>query len=96
MNSQDRQITIGYTFLETEYWGGQFNRELKSLMLNHAFEFVDFVKFEIGVDNRRSRKAIEKIGAKLLRNEVLDNKPHVTYQISKNDFSGTLVRLQDS
>lgn len=33
------QIIIGYTFLTRKYWGGSFNRELKSLMLHHAFQF---------------------------------------------------------
>ena len=43
--------------------GGQYNREMKSLMLNHAFKFVENVVFLIGEKNIRSQKAIEKIGA---------------------------------
>src|SRR3954452_23364844 len=34
------EIEIGWTFLETAYWGGVYNRELKALMLKHAFQFV--------------------------------------------------------
>jgi RimJ/RimL family protein N-acetyltransferase len=86
LNAQNRQITVGYTFLKTDYWGGKFNRELKTLMLNHAFRFVDSVTFEIGISNLRSRKAIEKIGARLLRNEDLDSNPHVVYGINRKDF----------
>lgn len=86
LNAQNRQVTVGYTFLKTEYWGGRFNREMKTLMLNHAFRFVDSVLFEIGTDNRRSRKAIEKIGARLLRTETLDNNPHVVYGINRQEF----------
>ena len=57
------EIEIGWTFLAREYWGGQYNCEMKSLMLNHAFKFVENVVFFIGEKNIRSQKAIEKIGA---------------------------------
>ena len=57
------EIEIGWTFLAREYWGGQYNREMKSLMLNHAFKSVENVVFLIGEKNIRSQKAIEKIGA---------------------------------
>ena len=57
------EIEIGWTFLARKYWGGQYNREMKSLMLNHAFKFVENVVFLIGEKNIRSQKAIEKIGA---------------------------------
>jgi RimJ/RimL family protein N-acetyltransferase len=36
---------------------------MKRLMLEHAFRSVDRVLFVIGPDNRRSRRAVEKIGA---------------------------------
>jgi len=57
-------IAIGYTFLAKENWGTTYNRALKTLMLNHAFKFVDKVFFHIGALNIRSQKAIEKLGAK--------------------------------
>lgn len=76
-------VTIGYTFLKTAYWGGKYNGELKKLMLDHAFRYVSQVKFEIGSENHRSRKAIEKVGALLLKSELLDEKPHVVYGISR-------------
>ena len=40
---------------------------MKSLMLDHAFRFVERVVFVIGEENRRSRKAVEKIGGTLFR-----------------------------
>ena len=55
-------IEIGWTFLARAFWGGEYNRELKRLMLDHAFKFVDRVVFVIGVTNFRSQKALEKIG----------------------------------
>ena len=56
------EIEIGWTFLARAYWGGKFNGELKRLMLDHAFQFVDSVVFLIGQKNLRSQKAVEKIG----------------------------------
>ena len=57
------EIEIGWTFLAREYWGGRFNAEMKQLLLNHAFKFVESVVFFVGEDNVRSQKAMEKIGA---------------------------------
>lgn len=55
-------VEIGWTFLARAFWGGEYNRELKRLMLDHAFKFVARVIFVIGVTNFRSQKAVEKIG----------------------------------
>jgi RimJ/RimL family protein N-acetyltransferase len=56
------EIEIGWTFLARSHWGGVYNREMKQLMLRHAFQFVDRVVFLIGPHNLRSQKAQEKIG----------------------------------
>ena len=56
------EIEIGWTFLARAYWGGVYNREMKELMLRHAFRFVDSVVFLVGPNNRRSQRAMEKIG----------------------------------
>ncbi len=61
------EIEIGWTFLARSHWGGAYNGEMKSLMLAHAFRFVERVVFVVGPDNLRSQKALEKIGAKQLR-----------------------------
>jgi RimJ/RimL family protein N-acetyltransferase len=63
LNEADGTIMIGYTFLARHCWGLEYNKALKSLMLNHAFNFVDSVLFHIGASNIRSQKAIEKLGA---------------------------------
>ena len=67
LNLAEREIEIGWTFLERTFWGGRYNRELKTLMLDHAFRFVDRVVFVVGENNLRSQKALEKIGARFLR-----------------------------
>jgi RimJ/RimL family protein N-acetyltransferase len=56
------EIEIGWTFLARKYWGGRYNAEMKQLMLDHAFKFVENVVFFVGENNIRSRKATEKIG----------------------------------
>ena len=57
------EIEIGWTFLARRYWGGRYNAEMKRLLLNHAFTFVQNVVFYVGEKNFRSQKAMEKIGA---------------------------------
>jgi len=56
------EVEIGWTFLARSHWGGKYNREMKQLMLRHAFQFVRRVVFLIGPENLRSQKAIEKLG----------------------------------
>jgi RimJ/RimL family protein N-acetyltransferase len=62
----DKKIAIGFTFLARKYWGGAYNRALKSLMLDYAFRYADTVVFHIGAGNIRSQKAILKLGARLV------------------------------
>lgn len=62
-NHERREVEIGWTFLARSHWGGTYNRQVKELMLAHAFRFVDRVVFLVGVENRRSQRAVEKLGA---------------------------------
>jgi RimJ/RimL family protein N-acetyltransferase len=66
LNEAKSEVEIGWTFLERTFWGGTYNRELKSIMLGHAFRFVDRVLFVVGENNIRSQKALAKIGAKFV------------------------------
>lgn len=84
------QVIIGYTFFSRKYWGGPWNREVKTLMLTHAFRFVDSVVFQIGETNIRSQRSIERIGAKLVGRKSLDGKTHVIYQMNRADFPNTI------
>lgn len=79
------EVEIGWTFLVRECWGGRYNRELKALMLSHAFRFVDSVVFIIDVSNLRSRRAVEKIGAVLC--EDPDERDRLCYRISTRDWT---------
>lgn len=63
-NPKRRDVEIGWTFLARSHWGGRFNAEMKQLMLAHAFGAVDRVLFMVGLDNVRSQRAVENIGAR--------------------------------
>src|SRR5262245_14026487 len=57
------EVEIGWTFLARSHWGGRYNGEMKQLMLQHAFQFVQSVIFLVDPQNLRSQRALEKIGA---------------------------------
>lgn len=57
-----RVIEIGWSFLARAYWGGRYNGEMKRLMLDHAFRWVGRVLFIVHLENRRSQRAVERIG----------------------------------
>jgi N-acetyltransferase len=82
------EVEIGWTFLARKYWGGRYNREMKQLMLTHAFKFVENVVFYVGENNLRSQKATERIGAIRdgTRKKACGNRPaslNVRYLIRK-------------
>jgi RimJ/RimL family protein N-acetyltransferase len=80
-------IEIGWTFVTRSHWGGATNREVKRLMLDHAFGFVDTVVFWVGENNWRSQGAMTKIGGLkregLLTRELSGATPHVIFEIDK-------------
>lgn len=83
------EIEIGWTFLARSFWGGSYNAEVKKLMLDHAFTFVDTVVFWVGETNWRSQRAMEKIGGvrrEGLQPRHLDGKTyhHVVFEIRKD------------
>ena len=84
------EIEIGWTFIVREHWGGATNREVKRLMLDHAFTFVDTVVFWIGKDNLRSQGAMTKIGgvkrAGLFTRKVTGEKPYIIFEITKSKY----------
>ena len=89
------RVEIGYTFLVRSCWGGAVNGEVKRLMLDHAFHFVDTVQFAVAEDNIRSRKACEKIGAILsdrreMRPTAGGDIPYCIYEIRRVDSAAGL------
>jgi len=86
-NEDKSEIEIGWTFLARDYWGGAYNKEMKHLMLRHAFKYVENVIFLIGPQNLRSQKAIEKIGG-IRVGKRLDGsgRESLVYQITVSSF----------
>jgi len=85
------EVEIGWTFLARDYWGGSYNREMKRLMLGHAFGFARRAIFLVGEANLRSRRAMEKIGGRLTERrheaEMAGREiVHVIYAIDKADY----------
>ncbi|WP_299251558.1 GNAT family N-acetyltransferase [uncultured Cytophaga sp.] len=83
-------IAIGYTFLAKQYWGRQYNKSVKKMLLDYAFQFVDKVFFHVGSTNTRSQIAVSKIGALKVNEIDFDyygkKVLHFEYLIEKTDW----------
>ncbi len=91
-NEQKKLIEIGYTFYSRECWGKPFNSSCKKLMINYAFQYIETINFVIGVNNIRSQKAIERIGAIKIRQELVAyfgeaSQMNFIYSIQKKDWT---------
>lgn len=62
--AEEKSTAIGYTFLAKAYWGGMYNKSIKQLLMDYAFETLDKVVFHVREGNLRSQAALEKIGAR--------------------------------
>ena len=84
----ESSIAIGYTFIERKYWATPYNRAIKNLMINYAFQFVESIIFHVGDTNFRSQKAVEKLGA--IRTETILNKEtgktHFIFTLTKSNW----------
>jgi RimJ/RimL family protein N-acetyltransferase len=67
VDAENRKVEIGWSWLGLPFHRKAFNTEAKLLMLGHAFERMGCVRVEFRVNepNRRSRAAVERLGAKL-------------------------------
>ena len=73
---KNKVAEIGSTWIGKEFQGTGLNKNMKFLMLNYAFELLDFERIEFKIDERNqpSRKAVEKLGATyegLLRKNII-------------------------
>lgn len=89
--NMDNAVEIGWSFLARKYWGGTFNRYVKTLMIEHAFQFIDDIVFYIGKGNIRSQKAVQKLGGVRVtgasyRYLMKEDPDDWTYIINKNNW----------
>jgi RimJ/RimL family protein N-acetyltransferase len=90
-NPNKKSVLIGYTFYGRNYWGSNYNPIVKKMMLDYAFQFVEHVYFQVGAENIRSQIAIERLGAKKVREINVayhgeTEKLNYEYVISKSDW----------
>ena len=64
ISEKHKSLDIGYTWYVPEVWKKVYNKECKLLLLQYAFEKLDFqrVQFDVAHQNIRSQKAVIKIG----------------------------------
>ena len=80
------EIELGWTFLARSHWGGNYNGEMKRLMLTHAFRFVRRVVFRVGPNNRRSQRALKKIGASYVGFEKHPRGEFALFEFTRDAF----------
>lgn len=83
---------IGATYVARSHWRTGVNREMKRLMIGHALGVLPAVTFRIGINNVRSRRAIERIGARLTDRtdmSIMAGVPttHVIYKVTRDYFA---------
>ena len=87
-DENNKTMIIGFTFIAKSYWGTHYNRSIKKLLLDHAFQYVTAVHFHVAKNNIRSQKAMEKLGAKVIgyttSDKGIDGNP--IYEIKKEDW----------
>jgi RimJ/RimL family protein N-acetyltransferase len=102
MKPQDRQVSIGYTWLSASAQRTPVNTEAKLLLLAHAFERWQCVRVELITDvlNQQSRAAILRLGAKeegILRHHlIMPNgriRDSVVFSIINDEWPDVKARL---
>ncbi len=67
IDQNNKEVEIGSTWIGRDFQGTGLNRHMKELMINNAFHKMGYEKIEFRIDERNtpSRKAVEKLGARL-------------------------------
>ncbi len=89
-DESENHIFIGYTFYGANSWGKGINPQVKKLMLDYIFQFVDKVHFHIGKENFRSQIALERLGGKKIAEEEVayfgePTRTNIVYEITKEN-----------
>jgi RimJ/RimL family protein N-acetyltransferase len=99
----NRHVEIGWSWLGRDYHRRAFNTEAKLLMLGHAFERMECIRVEFRVNypNARSRRAVERLGAKLegiLRHHTIRSDGQlidwVYYSILRDEWPGVRAGIE--
>ena len=100
---KDRGLEVGGTWYGFDFQRTAVNTECKYLLFTHAFEIFKCIRLQIKTDlqNERSQKAIERIGAKkegVLRNHMIlpNGRFHdsVYYSILNTEWAEVKMNLE--
>ncbi len=103
IDEKHKRLDIGYTWYIPEVWGHAHNKECKLLLLQYAFDVLQYnrVGFHVAHQNIRSQKAIEKVGASkegFVRNHSYRNdgsvRHTVLYSIIRDEWAQVKPALQ--
>jgi RimJ/RimL family protein N-acetyltransferase len=96
LNFASEKCEIGWTWYGKEFQGTGLNKACKYELLKFGFETIGFkrIQFSADLENLRSQKAIEKLGAKkegVFRNNYIDasgnSKTDVYYSIISDEWN---------
>ncbi len=99
---QHNRTEIGWTWYDPSVWGRGYNSEAKKLMFTYAFESwkVNRVGFKVDERNRRSQRALAKVGAQqegLIRNHLIrpdgSKRSSYLYGVTSEDWFLTVKPL---
>jgi RimJ/RimL family protein N-acetyltransferase len=103
-NWKHKRLEIGFTFIAQSWQRSAVNTEAKYLMLQYAFEQLNFNRVELLTDviNEKSRKAILRIGAveegRLRHHMIMPDGRHrdsVVFSIIQLDWPEVKLRLHN-
>lgn len=103
IDCKNRRVEIGHTWLAKSAHRTPINTEAKLLLLAHAFETLGTIAVELRTHfmNRRSRQAIDRLGAKLdgiLRSHILQAdgviRDTCVYSILLHEWPGLRANLE--
>ncbi len=88
---ENKSILIGYTFYGRNSWGKNVNPQIKKMMLDYIFQYVETVIFHVGKENIRSQVAMERLGAEKAGEEEIAYfgelaKINLVYEIRKENW----------
>jgi RimJ/RimL family protein N-acetyltransferase/nitroimidazol reductase NimA-like FMN-containing flavoprotein (pyridoxamine 5'-phosphate oxidase superfamily) len=104
IDEDNRGLAIGHTMIAKSRWRSGVNTESKLLMLRHAFDVLGAVRVEwhTDADNRRSQRAIERLGAVregvMRRQKLRENgtwRDTVTYSMTDHEWPTAQARLRE-
>ena len=89
---QNKRLEIGWTWIGEEFQGTGINAICKRLLLDYCFDVLRLrrVEFKIDINNLKSQKAIEKVGA--IKEGLLRNYNIQSYGESKGTYVYSILK----